>query len=304
MKPIPSIRTGLLFIALIFTNIVTAQIDHSKYLIELHNKLLKKDSLLFNAIFNTCNMKEVEKILSKDFIFFQDQGIMNPTTSQRHNKFIEDIVKNFCNGKGMKMKREVVPATVQVFSKGNDEAIQTGVQHFYIIQANKEKLVEESKFSRVWKKIDTDWRMSSEFDFLVNTKFNNAPASSNSLYNEIAHMDSMLFNAYNAHDVDEMLNFFTKDVEFYHDTGGLISYDNIKVNSKQLFAKNNGISRDLIAGSLEVYPIKDYGAIQIASHRFCHDERGKQDCGTFKFVHIWKKENDEWRISRVVSYDH
>ena len=146
--------------------------------------------------------------------------------------------------------------------------------------------------------------MSSEFDFLVNTKFNNDPASPNSLYNEIAHMDSVLFNAYNAHDVDVMLDFFTKDVEFYHDTGGLISYDNIRDNSKQLFSQNNKIRRDLVSGSLEVYPIKNYGAIEIGSHRFCHDENGKQDCGTFKFVHVWKKENGDWKISRVVSYDH
>jgi ketosteroid isomerase-like protein len=204
----------------------------------------------------------------------------------------------------MKMKREVVPATVQVFSKSSNEVIQTGVQHFYIVEANKEKLVEESKFSRVWKKINDDWKMSSEFDFLVNTKFNNDPASPNSLYNEIAHMDSVLFNAYNAHDVDVMLDFFTKDVEFYHDTGGLISYDNIRDNSKQLFSQNNKIRRDLVSGSLEVYPIKNYGAIEIGSHRFCHDENGKQDCGTFKFVHVWKKENGDWKISRVVSYDH
>lgn len=304
MKQIPSTRNGLLSIALIFATTVSAQIDRSRNTIELHNKLLKKDSLLFNAIFNTCNMKEVENILSKDFIFFQDQGIINPITNQGHDKFIEDIEKNFCNSKGRKMKREVVPATVQIFLKGNNEVIQTGVQHFYIVEASKEKLVEESKFSRVWKKINGDWKMSSEFDFLVNTKFNNAPASPNSLYNEIAHLDSVLFNAYNAHDVDVMLNFFTKDVEFYHDAGGLISYDNIKANSKQLFALNNGIRRDLIAGSLEVYPIKDYGAIQIGSHMFCHDENGKQDCGTFKFVHVWKKENGEWKISRVVSYDH
>lgn len=303
MKPIPLICTGLLFIALFSINIAVAQTDHSAYPIELHKKLLRKDSLLFNAIFNTCNMKEVESVLSRDFIFFQDQGIINPITSQSHDKFIEDIEKNFCN-KGIKMRREIVPSTSQVFSKSTDEVIQTGVQHFYIVQANKEKLVEESKFSRVWKKVGGDWKMSSEFDFLVNTKFNTAPVSSNSLFNEIAHMDSILFNAYNAHNLDAMLSFFTKDVEFYHDTGGLTSYHNIEVNSKQVFAQNNGIRRDLVAGSLEVYPIKDYGAIQIGSHRFCHDEHGKQDCGTFKFVQIWKKENGEWRISRVVSYDH
>src|SRR6267154_1958654 len=304
MKQIPLIRTGLLFIALIFANAVSAQIDRSGYASELQHKLLKKDSLLFNAIFNTCDTKEIENILSKDFVFFQDRGITNPTTNQSHDEFIASIKKNFCDNKAVKMRRGIVEGTVHVFSKGKDEAIQTGVQHFYMVQDKKEKLVEESKFSRVWKKSDGDWRISSELDFLINTKFNNSPTGSNSLYNEIAHMDSILFNAYNAHTINEMLDFFTKDLEFYHDTGGLISYNNVRDNSEQLFAQNNKIRRDLIAGSLEVYPIKNYGAIEIGSHRFCHDENGKQDCGTFKFVHVWKKENGEWKISRVVSYDH
>ena len=304
MKPIPSIRTGLFSIALIFANGVSAQIDHSGNTIDLHDKLLKKDNALFNAIFNTCNLMEIENILSKDFAFFQDKGITNPTTNQSRDEFIASIKKNFCENKAVKMRRAIVEGTVQVFSKGKDEAIQTGVQHFYVMQAKEEKLVEESKFSRVWRKSNGDWKISSELDFLTNTKFNNGPTGSNSLYNEIAHMDSILFNAYNAHSINEMLNFFTKDLEFYHDTGGLISYDNVRDNSNQLFAQNNKIRRDLISGSLEVYPIKNYGAIEIGSHRFCHDEKGKQDCGTFKFVHVWKKENGDWKISRVVSYDH
>ena len=117
-------------------------------------------------------------------------------------------------------------------------------------------------------------------------------------------MDSVLFNAYNAHDADAMQNYFTKDLEFYHDKGGLISFNKAIDGTKELFKQNNMIRRDAVEGSLEVYPIKDYGAIEVGSHRFCHDENGKQDCGTFKFVHVWKKENGDWKIARVVSYDH
>jgi hypothetical protein len=70
-------------------------------------------------------------------------------------------------------------------------------------------------------------------------------------------------------------------------------------------AKNdNGLKRELVPGTLEVYPVRDYGAIEIGSHRFCHDENGKQDCGTFKFMHIWKKTGNEWKITRIISYDH
>jgi ketosteroid isomerase-like protein len=55
---------------------------------------------------------------------------------------------------------------------------------------------------------------------------------------------------------------------------------------------------------MEVYPIKDFGAIQTASHIFSHVENGKLEKGTFKFVHIWKKENGSWKVCRVITYDH
>jgi hypothetical protein len=64
------------------------------------------------------------------------------------------------------------------------------------------------------------------------------------------------------------------------------------------------IRRELVAGSLEVHPIKGYGAIEIGVHRFCHKENGNEECGTFKFVHIWRKNGDSWQVSRVVSYGH
>ncbi len=124
------------------------------------------------------------------------------------------------------------------------------------------------------------------------------------LYFAIAHMDSVLFNAFNNRDVEKLKTLFTEDLEFYHDLGGLTNYTQNIEAFKNTAAKNNDLKRELVAGSLEVYPVKDFGAIQIGEHRFCHTENGKLDCGTFKFVHIWKKINNEWKISRVVSYGH
>jgi len=62
--------------------------------------------------------------------------------------------------------------------------------------------------------------------------------------------------------------------------------------------------RDLVKGSLEVYPIRDHGALEIGEHRFCHQENGKDDCGTFKFAMIWRKDDETWKLSRVISYGH
>ncbi|MEO7983888.1 MAG: nuclear transport factor 2 family protein [Bacteroidota bacterium] len=124
------------------------------------------------------------------------------------------------------------------------------------------------------------------------------------LYKEIAHMDSVLFNAFNSRDVEKLKTLFTEDLEFYHDLGGLTNYTQNMEAFKNTAEQKNDLRRELIPGSFEVYPVKDYGAMEIGQHRFCHTENGKPDCGTFKFVHIWKKVNNEWRLSRVISYGH
>jgi len=124
------------------------------------------------------------------------------------------------------------------------------------------------------------------------------------LYNEISEMDSILFNAFNNRDIELFKTLFTEDLEFYHDKGGLTNYEHTINFLKSTTQLNNQLIRKLEKGSLEVYPIPGYGAMEIGEHTFCHLENGKKDCGTFKFVHIWKKQDGKWKISRVISYDH
>jgi Domain of unknown function (DUF4440) len=128
------------------------------------------------------------------------------------------------------------------------------------------------------------------------------------LYNKIAHLDSVLFNAYNTQDTTTMKMMFTEDLEWFQDNGGLLSYQTVMSNFQTMIERykklNTPIRRDLVEGSLEVHPIKGYGAIHIGKHTFCHWENGKNDCGTFKFLMIWRNDKGVWRISKVVSYDH
>lgn len=124
------------------------------------------------------------------------------------------------------------------------------------------------------------------------------------LYQEIAKQDSLLFNAFNTRDIDLFKTMFTEDLEFYHDKGGLTGYEHTIDFLKTTAQGNNQLKRELVKGSLEVYPIPGYGAMEIGMHRFCHLDNGKQSCGTFKFVHIWQKKDNQWKITRVISYDH
>lgn len=120
----------------------------------------------------------------------------------------------------------------------------------------------------------------------------------------IARMDRKLFDAFNAHNVEALMAQFTEDLEFFQDNDGLKDYQRCSRDFKALFASNTDIKRELVPESLEVYPIKDYGAIEIGTHRFCHKESNQIECASFKFVMIWRKSGESWKVCRVVSYGH
>ena len=130
-----------------------------------------------------------------------------------------------------------------------------------------------------------------------------APVSQE-LHDEIERMDAALSAAFDAHDISKLKALFTQDLEFYQDDEGLVRYEQTIKDFESLFAQGNQMRRKLVEGSLEVYPIKDYGAIEVGAHQFCHLEKGQDECGTFRFVHLWRKEGGAWKISRVVSYAH
>ncbi|MES2779133.1 MAG: nuclear transport factor 2 family protein [Bacteroidota bacterium] len=124
------------------------------------------------------------------------------------------------------------------------------------------------------------------------------------LYKEIAHMDSVVFDAFNTQNMYLFKSLFTEDLEWFQDNGGLLSYKTVFETFENNFKKEFTLTRKLVKGSLEVHPIKDYGAIEIGVHQFSHIENGKEEIGTFKFVMIWQKKDGQWKISRVISYDH
>jgi len=139
----------------------------------------------------------------------------------------------------------------------------------------------------------------------INAQNNEKQVSSSSdLFNEINKQDSLLFDAFNTRDIKTFKSYFSKDLEFFHDKGGLTNYDYTVNFLSETKIKESDLRRDLVKGTLEVYPIPGYGAIEIGSHRFCHDENGKLDCGTFKFVQVWQKKDDQWKVTRVISYAH
>jgi hypothetical protein len=131
-------------------------------------------------------------------------------------------------------------------------------------------------------------------------------ATSGTLYDELAALDARVFElAFVACDGERLRTLFTDDIEFYHDQNGLQSADDMRRSWANLSTEcpgKKGVTRELVDGSLEVYPVADYGAVQMGEHRFIHADGAEG--AVAKFVHLWKKTDDGWKISRVLSIDH
>jgi hypothetical protein len=284
---------------------------------ELFNELARKDSILFNAAFKTCNLHELETVLSSDFVFYHDNGYDNPTTKETYADFMGGIQKNFCGIQGTKMRREIVKGTLQVFEANKMEAMQTGVQRFYVLTAGQaDQEVEESKFSRSWQKKGGDWKMASEVDFMVNSHPVDGTASTpaeqryrpepytpepRALYDTIVRMDSIYFDTYNNCNLEKMASLTSDSLEFYHDRGGLTTSKTayLEAIKKNICGK---VTRELMPGSIEVYPIHDYGAVEIGYHRFHNNqEPGGTISRASKFIVLWHKKEAGWEVARVVS---
>lgn len=124
------------------------------------------------------------------------------------------------------------------------------------------------------------------------------------LHSVVAELDERVFSAFNERDADRFLPFFADDLEFYHDKDGLSGHAQMVESSLRLFGLEDPLHRELVEGSLEVYAVPGYGAIQIGRHEFCHWEDGVEDCGVFGFTHLWRRAGDRWQITRVFSYGH
>jgi len=127
---------------------------------------------------------------------------------------------------------------------------------------------------------------------------------SGELYNQVLHMDSLVFNAFNSRNLDQMKQYFDASLELYQDNIGVRNYDQTITAFTNLFKMDYVLTRKLVPGSLEVYAIKDYGAIETGMHTFSHIENGKLEVGTFKFMHVWQNKNGVWKITRLITYDH
>ncbi len=139
--------------------------------------------------------------------------------------------------------------------------------------------------------------------------------NSSDLYKTLKEKDSVLFElGFNKCEIEKSEKIICDDLEFYHDKAGV-------TNSKEEFVSimKNGICGDnntekvyrfLVEESLEVFPMYNngelYGALQNGKHFFSTNENmtyEKSDNYAL-FSHLWIIEKNEWKLKRVLSYNH
>jgi len=126
------------------------------------------------------------------------------------------------------------------------------------------------------------------------------PSSGNlALYKTIVHMDSVFFNAYNTCDMAKQTEIYADSIEFYHDRGGLMTSKQgiLDATKKNICGK---VTREVIPASIEVYPIKNFGAVEMGLHKFHNHVENSVSEGS-KFIIIWRLKDNKWQITRVVS---
>ncbi len=128
-------------------------------------------------------------------------------------------------------------------------------------------------------------------------------ADDQQLHDSIVYLDSVFFAAYNTCNInlETHANFYDDSIEFYHDKGGLMNnkQEIVEATKKNVCGK---VTRELVKGSIEVYPIKGYGAIEMGLHKFHNNtDASSANVRAGKFVIIWKHKNNQWKITKVIS---
>lgn len=139
-----------------------------------------------------------------------------------------------------------------------------------------------------------------------------APASA-TLIATLAEKDRQLFDAAFNCKLELLATLVADDLEFFHDKWGQTAKsgkefmeDAAKGCAQQKAGTDFKARRELVEGSMTVHVINKYGAMQMGTHRFFALQAGKPDrlTETGKFIDLWKEENGQWKLARVISYDH
>ena len=150
----------LLIIMFFYSLLSSAQVDKNSVLFKT---LKSKDSIIFERVFNKCEVDKLESIISNDIEFYHDiAGIQN------REEFINAIKINLCTKPGIN-NRKLVKNSLTVFAlKNNNElygAIQNGKHTFQQKIKGKMKTVGIADFTHLWIIENNKWKLKRVLSF-------------------------------------------------------------------------------------------------------------------------------------------
>ncbi len=154
----------LLLVCLCFGRyFVFAQVEKNT---ELYRTIISKDSLLFNAGFNNCEITRFEELVSEHFEFYHDKdGISDK------KKFISNLKSGLCGNPGnYQARRELALESTTIFvlhSNGKVYgAIQEGMHHFFEKQTGQpERFGSSARFTHVWLLENNEWKLARSYSY-------------------------------------------------------------------------------------------------------------------------------------------
>ena len=128
----------------------------------------------------------------------------------------------------------------------------------------------------------------------------------------IAKADGDLFAAvFDTCNADVVASMLTGDFRFVHDKNGETVraqfVDDLRGHCERVkTGEDFPARRELVPGSLEVWPINKYGALETGVHRFYARVPGKPEqlTETGNFMILWKQVGGKWLMAESISYGH
>jgi hypothetical protein len=139
------------------------------------------------------------------------------------------------------------------------------------------------------------------------------PAERDTVKQLILARDAEFWAAYNSCDTSHYDRFFTRDVEFYHDRGGVtLGLEALVETIRKNLCNGSGphLRRDPLPETTHLSLLENgsdiYGAVLTGEHLFFAIEPGQppRPDSHARYVHLWLKIDGEFKMARVLSYDH
>ena len=128
---------------------------------ELFNEIAEKDRMLFDAVFNTCDIQALAALVTDDFEMFHDKGGLVSTSGAQFVENIRGMCERQKTGVDYRARRELVEGSLEVYPLNNYGAVEVGVHRFYKkTEGQPDKLVEIARFTQVWKKDASGWKLA------------------------------------------------------------------------------------------------------------------------------------------------